>query len=121
MTRPNPLADEEYSSTIDALFNPRKSSPWFLPKAERRFPYQLDAKLGRAVELKKGLDVQRALMIMKGKLNRNRVIKDYHQQKFHERPGLKRKRLASQRWRKRFRVSFIETVNRVRYLQKQGW
>ncbi|KAI9152211.1 ribosomal protein S21 [Paramyrothecium foliicola] len=43
------------------------------------------------------------------------------QQKFHERKGLKRKRLASERWRARFRQGFKATVERVMELKRQGW
>ncbi|KAF3356792.1 hypothetical protein VdG1_06215 [Verticillium dahliae VDG1] len=42
-------------------------------------------------------------------------------QKRHERPGLKRKRLRSERWRARFKIGFAATVSRVQELRNQGW
>jgi ribosomal protein S21 len=52
---------------------------------------------------------------------RNRIKADFNQQKFHERPGLKRKRLASQRWRRNFKARFNGVVKRVNDLRVQGW
>lgn len=57
----------------------------------------------------------------------DRLVKDqkvrnkYHSQRFHERPGLRRKRLKSERWRARFKAGFKATVSRVLELKKQGW
>lgn len=45
----------------------------------------------------------------------------WHRQRFHERPGLRRKRLKSERWRARFKQGFQATTERVRELKKQGW
>ena len=44
-----------------------------------------------------------------------------HYQKFHERRGMKKKRLRSQRWRVRFKDGFRATVQRVMELKRQGW
>ncbi|KAH7324747.1 hypothetical protein B0I35DRAFT_424902 [Stachybotrys elegans] len=43
------------------------------------------------------------------------------EQKFHERKGLKKKRLRSERWRARFKTGFKAAVKRVMELKKQGW
>ncbi|KAF4122965.1 small subunit ribosomal protein MRP21 [Geosmithia morbida] len=45
----------------------------------------------------------------------------WHRQRFHERPGLRRKRLKSERWRSRFKQGFQAAAVRVRELKKQGW
>lgn len=50
-----------------------------------------------------------------------KVRNKWHTQKFHERKGLKRKRLSSERWRARFKAGFKATVSRVLELKKQGW
>ena len=56
-----------------------------------------------------------------------RVLKEgqiktlYHRQRFHERPGLRRKRLKMERWRKRFKNGFKATTVRVAELKRQGW
>lgn len=54
-------------------------------------------------------------------VSQQKVKTKFFQQRFHERPGLKRKRLASERWRKRFKTGFKATVSRVLELKKQGW
>lgn len=57
----------------------------------------------------------------------NRTVKDqkiktlWHRQRFHERKGMKRKRLRMERWRTRFRTGFKATTSRVLELKKQGW
>lgn len=52
---------------------------------------------------------------------RNRIPQDFQKQRFHERPGLKRKRLKSQRWRARFKKGFSKIVGRVGEMRKMGW
>lgn len=54
-------------------------------------------------------------------MGQNRIKMMFHQQRFQERAGMKRKRLKMVRWKKRFRVGFIETTRRVKELKKQGW
>ncbi len=51
----------------------------------------------------------------------NKIRSDQFRQRFHERPGLKRKRLKSERWRKLFRASFRMTVARVQEMRRKGW
>ncbi|OAA58296.1 Ribosomal protein S21 [Cordyceps fumosorosea ARSEF 2679] len=64
----------------------------------------------------------RSALAMLGRLVKHQHIKTkYHSQKAHERPGLKRKRLASERWRSRFRDGFCAAYARVHELRKQGW
>lgn len=59
------------------------------------------------------------------KLNRllleNNVKSDLRNQRFYERPGLRRKRLKSERWRRRFKDMFHNIVRRVDAMRKQGW
>jgi small subunit ribosomal protein MRP21 len=52
-------------------------------------------------------------------VSRNRIRADFNRQRFHERGGLKRKRLASERWR--FKEGFQRTVTRVQELRRKGW
>ena len=51
----------------------------------------------------------------------NRIRSDQFRQRFHERPGLKRKRLKSERWRRLFKASFKMTVARVQEMRRKGW
>lgn len=84
---------------------------------------RLNASYGRTVKLDpaKGRDIVRGLGMLGSLITRNRVKNDFHRQKFHERPGLKRKRLHSERWRARFKVGFDGTCKRVTELTKKGW
>lgn len=77
--------------------------------------------LGRVVKLGEQHDFASALKVLTTKVTINRVASDFQRQKFHERPGLKKKRLRSSRWRTRFRHGFVATCERVSELAKQGW
>ena len=50
----------------------------------------------------------------------NKVKSDAHRQKFHERKGLKKKRLRSERFRKRFKEGFKKMVGVVLDMRRQG-
>lgn len=53
---------------------------------------------------------------------RDQKIKNlFYRQRFHERKGMKRKRLRMDRWRNRFKDGFKATASRVLELKKQGW
>jgi small subunit ribosomal protein MRP21 len=82
---------------------------------------------GRTVFIKERISVTSAptpaiAFRMLGKMLREQNVKNkFFLQRFHERKGLKRKRLASLRWRSRFKTGFKHTVNRVLELKRQGW
>lgn len=77
--------------------------------------------LGRTVNVTGNTDMAGALRKLNSILASNKVRAQDRHQRFHERPGLKRKRLKSQRWRVRFKKGFVATVKRVQELKKQGW
>ncbi len=79
--------------------------------------------VGRTIEVvpEKGVDFGRALRNLEISCSVNRVNKDLQRQRFHERPGMKRKRLKSERWRKMFKESFRATVMRVKEMRRKGW
>lgn len=79
--------------------------------------------VGRTVEINRdrGMDFGQALRNLEIQCAVNRVRQDLQRQRFHERPGMKRKRLKSERWRKLFRESFKATVGRVKEMQRKGW
>ena len=79
--------------------------------------------VGRTVEInpEREIDFGRALRTLEIQCAVNRVRADLQRQRFHERPGLKRKRLKSERWRKLFRESFRATVGRVKQMRRKGW
>ncbi|KJY02456.1 37S ribosomal protein MRP21 [Zymoseptoria brevis] len=86
-------------------------------------PMKLNSSTGRQVRVdpERRMDVGRAFRSLEILCARNSVKRDFMRQRFHERPGLKRKRLKSERWRKNFKAGFKETVRMVMKMKKQGW
>jgi small subunit ribosomal protein MRP21 len=83
-------------------------------------PIRLDAYVGRNEETdqQKGIDLGRALHNLEAKCRYNNVRNDIMKQRFHMRPGLKRKTLKSERWRKRFKEGFKAVVSKVQDMRK---
>ena len=79
--------------------------------------------VGRTIELdpSKGVDFGRASRLLNGLCAQNKIRGDLMSQRFHERPGLKRKRLKQQRWRRFFKAGFVATVERVKEMRRKGW
>ncbi|KAL9018239.1 MAG: hypothetical protein Q9185_004453 [Variospora sp. 1 TL-2023] len=79
--------------------------------------------LGRTVEVipDRGMDLGRALKSLDVNCALNNVRKDANKQRYYERPGLKRKRLHSERWRRRFRIGFKAVVAKVKSMRRKGW
>lgn len=79
--------------------------------------------VGRTVELDpaKGMDFGKGLRQLGMLCAQNNVRGDLMTQRFHERPGMKRKRLKQQRWRKLFKSGFSATVGRVKEMRRKGW
>ncbi|KAK9799952.1 hypothetical protein AB5N19_10439 [Seiridium cardinale] len=78
-------------------------------------------RTGRSIQVGKGADAARSFRLLNMQCAANRVKGDFQSQRFHERPGLKRKRLKGERWRKRFMKAFKHTCKRVDELRRQGW
>lgn len=76
---------------------------------------------GRTMHVGGSMDAARAFLMVDVQCTRNRVRADFHRQRFHERPGLRRKRLRYERDLRRFRTAIKENVARVSELAKQGW
>ncbi|KAK1995290.1 hypothetical protein LX36DRAFT_640102 [Colletotrichum falcatum] len=76
---------------------------------------------GRTVHVTSNMDVARALKYLEMQARKNGIKRLARLQKFHERPGKKRKRQNSERWRDRFKEAFKATVQRVQELKNQGW
>ncbi|KAM0708589.1 hypothetical protein Q7P35_005241 [Cladosporium inversicolor] len=106
---------------VAGSLNPRaRSGP---PPVPQPAPMKLGPTLGRTVYVdnQRGIDVARAFRSMEIQVGRNSVRRDFNRQRFHERGGTKRKRLHSERWRKRFKLGFQAAVKRVLKMRKQGW
>lgn len=101
--------------------SPHLSSP--PPAPPQIAPMKLNSSTGRTVvvDTNRGMDAARAFRALEIQCARNSVRRDFMRQRFHERPGLKRKRLKSERWRRRFKEGFKKTVGLVQRLRGQGW
>ena len=85
-------------------------------------PLRMDPFMGRAVVVNRvGTPLGRALGLLNYVNKLNSVHTHLRAQRFHERPGLRRKRLKSERWRKRFLVSFKHVVGKIQHMKSQGW
>ena len=84
-------------------------------------PVRTDAFTGRAVPVGHTVMLAQAVRHLDGKLAYNNVRGDFMKQRFHERKGLKRKRLKSERWRRRFKEGFKAVVEKVKNMKRQGW
>lgn len=82
---------------------------------------RLNPTTGRTVPVAGNTDVARAFRLLDISCNKNRVRSDVQKQRFHERGGLKRKRLGRERWRRKFGEGFKAVVMRVKHLRRQGW
>jgi len=102
----------------------RVSSGFVTPKPYRP-TINFSSTTGKTVSVsgmsKQSVDVARAFTLVEINCARNKVRQMANKQRFHERGGLKRKRLRRQRWQKRFMEGFKATISRVRHLKKQGW
>ena len=84
---------------------------------------RLNPTYGRSVELdaSRGRDIVRGIGMLGSLVARNKIKRDFQTQRYHERGGLKRKRLNSERWRRRFNLGFKHVTGRVIELTRKGW
>jgi len=99
-----------------------------LRKADFRPPrpdLRLRPSTGRTVHLKNGIrrkdDFGQAAKSLERLCARNKIRVLQNLQRFHERPGLKKKRLRQSRWRVKFKTAFGAVIRRVQELKNQGW
>jgi small subunit ribosomal protein MRP21 len=84
------------------------------PRVAYRIP--VNASMGS-----KDAALTRSLQMLDARTSRNKVVLRMRRQKFHERPGLRRKRVKKERWRKHFSMAFKNICARVSRLGRQGW
>lgn len=104
-------------STGDGFNNMRDVIPP-LPAGHNR-PPELGPNVGRSVAFKAG-DVTQGMNRLRRVLVENNVRTDARIQRFHERAGMKRKRLKRDRFRKRFKEGFKKMVGIVLDMKRQG-
>jgi hypothetical protein len=81
----------------------------------------LSPRLGTRIYVKNSADLPVKVRQLTALAIQNRIPYVANRQRFHERPGLKRKRLKRERWRRRFMGTFKKICERVTHLSKQGW
>lgn len=111
---PQPSSQTSVSEQVRAEITPPP-----MPKPRLR----LGPSIGRSVPIdpERGVDLGRGFRVLEINCQRNQVRGDFMRQRFHERPGLKRKRLHSLRWRKRFKEGFRAVVGKVEDMRRRGW
>ncbi|KAB8292546.1 hypothetical protein EYC80_008255 [Monilinia laxa] len=116
MQYPNKKAGDssatEFMKATSAVLNPPLA-----PRVEMR----LSPRTGRTVDIKSNIDLSRGIRMLEASCALNKVRHDQTHQRFHERGGMKRKRLRRQRWRNNFMEGFKGIVSRVKQLKNQGW
>lgn len=105
---------------IGASMTTSFASPDMRPQ-QPRIPVRAAPSTGRTVHVSGAVNAARAFQMLNQRVVGNRVPAIANRQRFHERPGLKRKRLRMSRWRSRFKTGFHSTVVRVQELVRQGW
>ncbi|KAI7255269.1 hypothetical protein KC343_g3457 [Hortaea werneckii] len=115
-------SDPNYVSRMLDPTNTNRPPPTVPDKSAGKLPFKLNASVGRTVYTNSTtMDPARAFRALEIQCARNSVRRDFQRQRFHERPGLKRKRLHSERWRRRFKEGFRGVVGLVQKMKKQGW
>lgn len=111
------LSDMNLTPSSEDLVN----MPSMFQERANDIKYRLRPSVGRTVHLDSNVDLARGLGMLNSRVRINKIAQDVAKQRFHERPGLKRKRLRSERWRARFKDGFKATCSRVQDLARQGW
>ncbi|KAK6521936.1 hypothetical protein TWF281_002511 [Arthrobotrys megalospora] len=93
--------------------------PSIPPSYHSKLPPRLSSTAGRSVAVRGG-DVAGALMQLRRVCNENQIARDANAQRFYERPGMKKKRLRRERFRRRFKESFKRMVSTVLEMKRQG-
>ncbi|KAG2157078.1 hypothetical protein DEU56DRAFT_905750 [Suillus clintonianus] len=104
-------AQKAHPPTVDELWAARSQSATFNPPAD---PYT-----GRRV-LVNGGDLGEAFRRLQTRLRRNRVIQEVSRQRRHEKKGVKRRRLSSERWRRMFANEVRKKVQLVSTIRRRG-
>ncbi|KAK4032201.1 hypothetical protein C8A01DRAFT_20698 [Parachaetomium inaequale] len=121
-------SDMERATTSTTTTNTSPSlSTWneeeFLPKhydvAEPEL--RLRPSTGRTVHVRGNVDLARGFRLLQRAVTQNKIKRDERMARAYERPGLKRKRLKSERWAARFKFAFKSTIARAMELKGQGW
>ncbi|KAG1731903.1 hypothetical protein EDB19DRAFT_1310455 [Suillus lakei] len=103
-------AQTRHAPTPDELWAERSRSATFNPPAD---PYT-----GRRVFVTG--DLGEAFRRLQTRLRRNRVVQEVSRQRRHEKKGVKRRRLSSERWRRVFANEVRKKVQLVSTIRRRG-
>ncbi|KAF3235025.1 hypothetical protein EYR41_007154 [Orbilia oligospora] len=92
--------------------------PTIPPSYHSKLPPRLGSTAGRSIAVRGG-DVAGAFMQLRRICAENSIIRDANAQRFYERPGVKKKRLRRERFRRRFKESFKRMVSTVLEMKRQ--
>ncbi|KAF3941372.1 hypothetical protein ABW19_dt0205047 [Dactylella cylindrospora] len=113
---PSPISGWD-SNTPTSPADPRPS--YIPPPKTRSLPPRLGPTAGRSIAVRNG-DVGNAFTMLRRVCTENSIAREAAQQRFYERPGLKKKRQKRERFRRRFKESFKRMVNTVLEMKRQG-
>ncbi|KAI0970626.1 hypothetical protein F4678DRAFT_435800 [Xylaria arbuscula] len=113
--------DSEFASDLDISDLQINKQPRIGAPTAPRAHLRMVPRTGRTVHVGTNVDVARSFKLLAVQVGQNKLRRDFQLQRFHERPGKKRKRLRSERWQMRFKKGFKATISRVRELTAQGW
>ncbi|KAI8297893.1 hypothetical protein K4K61_012349 [Colletotrichum sp. SAR11_59] len=120
-----PFAYDAASSNFDISQLIAMDSDDFMMKhhaaGQQEIELRTRPQTGRTIHVTGSRDFSAAMKALDVSTKRNRIKSLWHGQKFHERPGMRRKRLRRERSIKRYKEGFVATVRRVQELTNQGW
>ncbi|KAK6341765.1 hypothetical protein TWF730_001261 [Orbilia blumenaviensis] len=93
--------------------------PSIPPSHHSKLPPRLGSTAGRSISVRGG-DVAGAFLQLRRICGENSIARDASAQRFYERPGVKKKRLRRERFRRRFKESFKRMVSTVLEMKRQG-
>ncbi|KAK6496525.1 hypothetical protein TWF481_002539 [Arthrobotrys musiformis] len=93
--------------------------PSIPPSHHSKLPPRLGSNAGRSIAVRGG-DVAGAFVQLRRVCTENSISRDAAAQRFYERPGVKKKRLRRERFRRRFKESFKRMVSTVLEMKRQG-
>ncbi|KAA1471195.1 hypothetical protein DENSPDRAFT_98485 [Dentipellis sp. KUC8613] len=131
-TKPGSPQDSVNWSVLDTTYDAQRTerTTQYVKSAEERWEQRSknvvasllppgNAYAGRSVEVKNGA-VTDALRRLQATLMRNRVHQELRMTARHEKKGVKRRRLRSQRWRRRFAHEVRKKVQLVNAIRARG-
>ena len=116
-----PPDHESPETTVSASYKMANAinSLQFQPRASRSI--HSHPSLGRAIEIQARTDLAKGFFQLNKLVRQNKVKHNQKMQRFHERPGVKRKRLQRERWRARFKENFHNAVEKIKTMKRMGW